>query len=144
MRPERHGLPKRTHLKQQRLIRPLFDRRRTDVITVASGCVRLVARRVSRSSTGGVPVLVGFTPGRGSRRAVDRNQVKRYLREVYRRHQHPLVDLFACTSGALTLMVLFRGRADQAQSCIARDLPRALAHLHERLAPSAGEATGRE
>ena len=116
-------------LKRRRLIRPLFDRNRGDVGTVAAGCVRLLYRIVPRGQTGyDVPVQIGFAPGR-RRNAVQRNRVRRLLREVYRVHQYTLVDLFVHRPDTLTVMVLFRGNPAAAASCIPNDLPRALARL---------------
>ena len=122
-------LPKAMRLKRQRLIRPLFDRRRTDVGTVAVGCVRLLYRVVPRYELDAeVPVQVGFAPGRRPT-AVERNRIKRILREVYRVHQQPLVDLFSVRPDrALTLMILFRGKLTQIHA-IKRDLPRALERI---------------
>ena len=115
--PERrYTLPKSHRLKRRRLIRSLFDRSRDDVRTVAVGVVRLLARVVDRDALGhDVPLQVGFAPGRRVESGVERNRVRRLLREVYRVHQHTLVDLFVCRPDALILMILFRGdpaRAD--------------------------------
>ena len=120
------AFPCATRLKRRRLIRPLFDRNRADVGTVAVGCVRLLYRTVPRAQTGyDVPVQIGFAPGR-TRTAVVRNRIRRLLREVYRVHQYTLVDLFAHRPETLTVMVLFRGRPETASTCIPRDLPDAL------------------
>ena len=125
-------------LKKKRLIRPLFDRRRRDVRTVARGCVRILFRIVPRSETGG-PVQVGFAAGRGGN-AVRRNRIKRVLREVYRVRQEPLIDLFSAADQALTLMVLYRGNIDGDESCIRTDLPNALRSLMEAASESSASA----
>ncbi len=126
--------PRAARLKRRRLIRSLFDRNRDDVGTVALGCVRLLYRAVPRAQTGyDVPVQVGFAPGR-VRTAVVRNRIRRLLREVYRVHQHTLVDLFAHRPETLTVMVLFRGRPETATACIPRDLPQALERLAGQVA----------
>ena len=123
------AFPRAARLKRRRLIRPLFDRTRDDVGTVAVGCGRLLYRTVPRAQTGyGVPVQVGFAPGR-VRTAVLRNRIRRLLREVYRVHQHTLVDLFAHRPETLTVMILFRGRPETAAACIPRDVPQALERL---------------
>ncbi len=123
------AFPRSARLKRRRLIRPLFDRDRDDVSTVAVGCVRLLYRTVPRVLTGyDTPVQIGFAPGR-TRTAVLRNRIRRLLREVYRVHQHTLVDLFSQRSDALTVMVLFRGRSETATTAIPRDLPLALKQL---------------
>jgi ribonuclease P protein component len=125
-------------LKRRRLIRPLFDRNRSDVHSLAVGCVRLIYRRAPREEAGaGAPVQVGFAVGRGVRKAVTRNRLKRIMREVYRVHQHLLVDLFSQTPDTLTVMVLFRGDPKQGRTCIPRDLPEALRRLARRMTVSA-------
>ena len=126
------AFPRAHRLKRRRLIRPLFDRDRDDVGTVAVGCVRLLYRTVAREETGyDTPVQCGFAPGR-IRSAVTRNHVRRLLREGYRLRQHLLVDRFQHRPDTLTVMVLFRGRAEAASTCIPRDLPRALEQLAAR------------
>lgn len=130
--------PRVHRLKRRRLIRSLFDRAREDVGTVAAGCVRLVYRTVERAELGAdVPLQIGFTPGRGARNAVDRNRIKRLLREVYRVHQHALIDLFSYRSDALVVMVLFRGDPAAATERIPIDLPRAFSRLQDALSPAA-------
>lgn len=129
------AFPRTARLKRRRLLRPLFDRKRRDVGTVAAGCVRLLFRTVPRADTGRqAPVQVGFAPGR-IRTAVRRNRIRRLLREVYRRHQHALVDLFVQRGDTLTVMMLFRGRPEAADACIPRDLPAALEQLAARFTP---------
>ena len=120
-------LPQSSRLKRQLLIRPLFDRSRRDVHSVAHGCVRLVYRLIPRlPSDPGAPVQVGFSAGRRIRRAVDRNRIKRHLREVYRLNQSALAQLIRSEEHTLTMMVLFRGNPEQASECVPRDLPVAL------------------
>jgi ribonuclease P protein component len=130
----RYTFPRSQRLKRQRLIRSLFDRRRDDVFTVAAGCVRLLWRVVPRAATGyDTPIQVGLAPGRRVRNAVERNRVRRQLREVYRRHQHTLTDLFAGRPTAVVVMILFRGDPARAADAVPRDLPRALRRAAERL-----------
>ena len=130
-----YTFPRAARLKRRRLIRPLFDRDRDDVGTVAVGCVRLLYRTVARAETGcDTPLQIGFAPGR-IRGAVVRNRIRRLLREGYRVRQHILTDCFLPRPDTLTVMVLFRGRADAASTCIPRDLPRALEQLAARFMP---------
>lgn len=147
--PTRLTFPRSHRLKRRRLIRSLFDRRRADVGTVATGCVRLLFRVVPRAATGyDTPIQVGFAPGRRVRNAVARTRVRRLLREVYRVHQHVVVDLFArrpaspnadragpdAAGRALIVMILFRGDPARAADEVPRDLPRALRRAADHLA----------
>jgi ribonuclease P protein component len=130
----RYTFPTSHRLKRRRLIRSLFDRSCDDVETVAVGCIRLLYRVVDREAIGhDVPLQVGFAPGRRVESGVERNRVRRLLREVYRVHQHTLVDLFVCDPGrALIVMILFRGDPAQADNCIERDLPQAMEQVAAR------------
>ncbi len=129
-----YRLPRAMRLKRTRLIRSLFDRRREDVGTVATGCVRLLFRVVPLAEAGTtVPVQIGFSPGRAARKSVQRNRIKRLLREVYRVRQHLLVDLFVHRKKTLIVMVLYRGTVQQATMGIPHDLPRSLHRLHDLL-----------
>lgn len=131
-------LPGAYRLKRRRLIRPLFDRNRKDVGSVTTGCIRLVYRLVPpQEFTSKVPLQVGFAPGRGARTAVVRNRIKRILREVYRVHQHDLIDLFLQRDDVLTLMVLYRGSTEDAPRCIPKDLPAALQRLIRQVSKNA-------
>jgi ribonuclease P protein component len=130
----RYTFPRSHRLKRRRLIRSLFDRRRDDVHTVAVGCVRLLGRIVAREQLGhDVPLQVGFAPGRRVESGVERNRVRRLLREVYRVHQHTLVDLFVRRPHTLLVMILFRGDPAQADDCIESDLPAAMQRAADRL-----------
>lgn len=143
--PERrYTFPRSHRLKRRSLIRSLFDRSRDDVETVAEGCIRLLYRVVDREATGqDVPVQVGFAPGRRVESGVKRNRIRRLLREVYRVHQHTLVDLFVSASRTLIVMILFRGAPDRADRCIERDLPRAMERAADHLAPNRDDGTAR-
>lgn len=139
--PARATLPRKASLKSRRLIRTLFDRRRTDVYTTAVGCVRLLARSVDLAEAAlPTPVQVAFSPGRNARRAVDRNRIKRLLRAVYRERQHALRACFEARDDQLTVMVLFRGRPAEASAHIPRDLPVALHRLAAQYCPAPPEA----
>ncbi len=138
----RYTFPKSHRLKRRRLIRSLFDRDRDDVETVAVGCVRLLFRVVDREDTGhDVPIQVGFAPGRRVESGVERNRVRRLLREVYRVHQHTLVDPFVRTPHTLTVMILFRGEPTQADECIERDLPPAMERVAAQIPVSRPDDT---
>lgn len=131
----RHTYLRSHRLKEHRLIRALFDRSRKDTATLAQGTIRLVYRIVPRARVKvPAPLKVGVAPGRGLRRAVDRNHVKRHMREAYRHHQHALRRLFETRGDTLTLMILYRGGWPIDPPRVQRDTARALIRLAERLA----------
>lgn len=121
----RHTFPRRARLKRRRLLAPLF--RRGQAQTLASGSIRIVYRVVPRSEVPG-GVQVAFIPGRRAS-AVERNRVRRSLREVYRVHAHELVDLFLHRPDALTLALLYRGQGARVFRAVERDLPPLLTRL---------------
>ncbi len=130
-------------LKERRLIRPLFDRSRNDAHTLARGSVRLVYRIVPRDELKvATPLKVGVAPGRGLRRAVDRNQVKRHLREAFRLNQESLRRLFEQRDDTLTMMILYRSGLPVEGPTIQMDTKRALEALHNRLSPGTSNAAG--
>ncbi len=133
-RPASFRFPSAFRLKRKRLIAPLFDRTRKDVETVATGSIRLVYRLLSpEEGNAPVPLQVGFTMGRGVRRAVERNRIKRLLRETYRLNQHVLLEALAGHDRFLTLMVIFRGQPDRARRQVPAHLPRALQQLAAKI-----------
>ena len=126
--------PRAHRLKRRRLIRPLFDRNQGDVGIVNVGVVQIRYRVVPRSDVGtDVPIQIGFAPGNRMRTKVVRNRVRRVMREVFRHHQHGLLNLLSQRSDCLTMMVLFRGKEDTAAGDLRRDFPAALKRLEERL-----------
>lgn len=123
----RHRWPRAFRLKRRRLIRPLFDRSHPDVHRVTAGSIAVLYRLATEREVGRrVPIQVGFAPGRRARTNAGRTRLRRLLRETFRVHQHPLVDLFSGRPETFTAMVLFRGQEATASQQIQRDLPRAL------------------
>lgn len=125
------AFPRTRRLKRRRLLRPLFSRGASK--RVGAGSVVILYRVVPRESTGhDVGLQVGFAPGRRSTNVI-RTRIRRFLRETFRRNQTELLAAFADRPDCLTLMVLFRGREDDASAAIQRDLPRALARLGQAI-----------
>ena len=83
------NFPKREHIVSTRLIEQLFGSGSTSTTAYP---LRAVYRMVERSQTN-VPVQVLISvPKKRFKHAVDRNRVKRQVREAYRHHKQPLVD----------------------------------------------------
>ncbi|MEM1041035.1 MAG: ribonuclease P protein component [Bacteroidota bacterium] len=137
-----YRLPRAARLKRQRLIRPLFDRRRKDVHAVRVGTLLVRYRLAAPEDVSfAVPLQVGFATGRHLGSKPTRNRIKRLLRESFRLHQQTLADAFADRPETLTLMVLYRGRTEGASAAIRRDLPEALYRIAADFAePSHQEA----
>ena len=112
---------------------------------VSAGVVKAIYRLAPLDQVGAqVPYQVGFAPGRRARTNAGRTQLRRLMREAFRVHQQPLVDLLAdrpapaSPDGArpvLTVMLLFRGREATASADLRRDVPRVIGRLVRRLAP---------
>lgn len=120
------SFPRKYWLKRRRLIRPLFDRSRDDVQTCAAGSIRIVARLVPREETGeDVPVQVGFSAGPRVRNAVERNYIRRLIRETFRRCRQR-VEIVENESTTCTMMILYRSNPSRASEAIPQDLPRAV------------------
>ena len=144
--PVGQRFPRAFSLKRRRLIRPLFARDRADVSEVSAGVVKVLYRFAPRGEVGRlVPYQAGFAPGRRARTNAGRTHLRRLMRETFRVHQQPLVDLLldrADPQGkpeVLTMMLLFRGREATAAADLRRDVPRALHRLMRRLV---GATTG--
>jgi ribonuclease P protein component len=133
----RHTFPRSRRLKRQRFIRPLFDRDRDDVQVVRAGALVIRYRIVKTVEADAPPLQIGFATGRHLRTKPVRNRIKRVMREVFRVHQHALVDLFTSRPDVLTLMVLYRGRRAGAETLIARDLPQLLERVEHALTSAA-------
>ena len=131
----RNTFPRAFRLKRKRLIRPLFDRTRDDVGTVKAGCIRILFRFAKPEEVGiQTPLQVGFAMGRGIKRAVDRNRIKRHLRESFRTNQHDILDALAeHPLKTLTVMVIYRGVPDKASNQVPSHLPTALKELTKKI-----------
>ncbi|MET2986568.1 ribonuclease P protein component [Aureibaculum conchae] len=81
----RHTLKKEEKLKNKRLIETLFEEGKS----LSKFPLRLVYLQMEHSSN--YPIQVAFSaPKRKFKKAVDRNRIKRLMREAYRKNKHLL------------------------------------------------------
>lgn len=111
----------------------MFDRTATDSRTVSSGSVRVVYRIASEREAGpGHCIRAGFAVPKKTGNAVQRNRIRRIMREVWRQHPRvtnpELIQELVQRNEVVTAMVLFRSTRDDL-SRIPHDLTDAIARL---------------
>ena len=132
----RFGLKRSLSLKRARLVRPLFDRSRSDVRSVSAGCVRIMYRAVPQADLPGrVDVQAVFVVSRRSGSAVVRNRIKRRVRETYRRLLPTFAGIVADSGSALTMAIVFRGNRGDDKGPLGNDLETAMRLLTARFIP---------
>ena len=123
--------PRSMRLKRRRLIAPLFERSASDTRSLVAGSIRILYRFVPRSTTGtGAPIQVGFAPSR-CKNAVQRNRIRRQMREIWRKHQDLIGFQTIPAARTLTLMVL--GHSSKRNQGLSHDLLQAMHLLHQSL-----------
>jgi ribonuclease P protein component len=99
--------PKREHLVSTRLMEQLFGSGSQSMVAYP---LRVVFHKAERQKTG-VPVQILISvPKKRFKHAVDRNRVKRQVRETYRRLKQPLCDAIPADE---SLLVGFVWLSDQ-------------------------------
>jgi len=123
--------PRSMRLKRRRLIVSLFDRSDFTTKSVSVGSIRILYRFVSQRETGvATSIQVGFAPGK-CKNSVQRNRLRRQLRECWRKNQHVVQAHQFPDHHTLTLMVLTRG-ANRSRDLTA-DLSKAMHLLHQSI-----------
>ena len=123
--------PRSMRLKRRRLIRSLFDRSNPEVESVVTANIRILYRFVPRSATGtDAPVQVGFAPGRCTN-AVQRNRLRRCMREAWRTHQYLISPKNFPSAESLILMILVRSPKHVEK--LSKDIVQAMRSLSIRL-----------
>lgn len=124
-----YNFPKREHIVSTQLIDQLFGGGST---SVAAYPLRAVFRLVERNRTG-VPVQVLISvPKKRFKHAVDRNRVKRQVREAYRHSKQPLVDAVPADQ-SLLLGFIWTGDRLAPSSVIASRTEKLLTRIAEKL-----------
>ena len=123
------NFPKLEHIVSTRLIEQLFGSGST---SMAAYPLRAVFHMVERSRTG-VPVQVLISvPKKRFKHAVDRNRVKRQVREAYRHHKQPLVDIIP-TDQSLLLGFIWTSDRLAPSSLVASRIEKLLFRIVEKL-----------
>ena len=123
------NFPKREHIVSTRLIEQLFSSGST---SMAAYPLRAVFRMVERSQTD-VPVQVLISvPKKRFKHAVDRNRVKRQVREAYRQHKQPLVDAIPAGQSLLLGFIWVSDSLD-ASSIVVSRIAKLLTRITEKL-----------
>ena len=124
-----HNFPKREHIVSTRLIEQLFSSGST---SMAAYPLRAVFRMVERGQTK-VPVQVLISvPKKRFKHAVDRNRVKRQVREAYRHRKQPLADAIP-TDQSLLLGFVWVGDRLVPSSIVTSRIEKLLTRITEKL-----------
>jgi len=101
----RNTFTKEERLKSRKLIAELFGRGRQTVIPP----FRLLWMTASLPTAS--PAQIGFSvPVKNFRNAVDRNRIKRQMREVYRKNKAALYSLIVVEKKQCAMMLVFTGK----------------------------------
>ncbi len=108
----RNTLGKNKRLKSRKLIGYLFEKGQSFSIYP----LRVV---YITNEAADAPLQAGFTvSGKKFKRAVDRNRIKRLMRESYRLQQHPLLNQLEKAGKRLALFFLYTGKEMPDQALI--------------------------
>ena len=128
----RNTYRKHEHLKSRKTIQRLFSEGKS----VAVHPVKLIYVEAERPGTG--PVQTAFTvPKRNFKRAVDRNRLKRLMREAFRQNKNLLYPVVEMRGKQLAIMFLFTGREEVTYSEIQRKIIVTLERLRNEYEASA-------
>ena len=114
---------KSQRLKSRKKLQQLF----TEGKSVRTPNIRIVYL-LEKAPTGEVKCGVGLTT-KYFKKAVDRNRIKRLLREAYRLQQHPLNRYTAENNQSLSLFILYSGKELPAYHIIYENVEIALQKL---------------
>lgn len=123
----RNTFPKKEHLCGKLLVDALYEKGEAFFVYP----FRVVYRNVSQSE-GDVAILcMAGVSKRKLKKAVDRNYVKRQIREAYRNNKHDLWDVMQSRGEQLHLSFNFIGEKSEKTSLIERQMKKSLKKLVE-------------
>jgi ribonuclease P protein component len=122
----RYTLPRTERLKSRKTIAALF----ASAQGISVDQVRAL-HLIEPNAEGGVQV--GFSaPARQFRQAVDRNRVKRLLREAWRLQQLPLREYFEGRTERLVVFMIYRGKQLPDQGAVMQQVAGVIQKLQQR------------
>lgn len=124
--------PKSERLSSKHQIDRLFTKGTSLVVFP----LRMIYLPVKKETTATVSMFVGV-PKRNLRHAVDRNFVKRRIRESYRQRKQELIRLFAGTDVVLLVAFLYMGKEIQTFEVIDKAMAQALSSLQKTVKATA-------
>jgi ribonuclease P protein component len=98
------------------------------------GCLQVMFTLQHPTELAHSPVMIAITaPKRSFKRAVDRNLLKRRIREAYRLHKHPLWAALQGKDHRIAALIKYNVREIRSFQEIERDLQRAIKKLSDLL-----------
>lgn len=111
------------HLKSSKEIQHLFEGKSA---SITSYPLRLVYGPM-QEQRGNYPVQVGFTvPKRRYKKAVDRNRIKRLMREAFRLNKQLLLDGLPAAAPQYAWMILYTGQEEMPYRRIERKMKKVM------------------
>ena len=127
--PIRNTFKKHERLCSRLLMDRLFQ---GDNRSVSAYPIRAVFLPVERSEQQGVSVLISV-PKKRFHDAVDRNRVKRQLREAYRKHKHVLIEEMSEREQGLLIAFVYVSPQIESTDYIEKRMTRLLGKISEAL-----------
>lgn len=127
--PIRNTFKKHERLCSRLLMDRLFQ---GDNRSVSAYPIRAVFLPVERSEQQGVSVLISV-PKKRFHDAVDRNHVKRQLREAYRKHKHALIEQMSEREQGLLIAFVYVSPQIESTDYIEKRMTRLLGKISEAL-----------
>ncbi|MEM6260953.1 MAG: ribonuclease P protein component [Bacteroidota bacterium] len=126
----RFTLRKQEILREKRAFDALFAR----PVYINCGAIRIFYARPSEEITLGSHLSVAFSvPKRKIKSAATRNLIKRRMREAYRHHKQPLINILEDKNERLMLLILFNRRQPATYQELETSLSKGLQELANKL-----------